>query len=103
MKSRSNSHSDRIGSDAHVVASGYSENDDRSPRELTYSFKSSRSARRGSAASLINTASISVRKGKWTTEEENYSNKLISLFNKGLLPIPTGTTLRSYLSDKLNW
>ena len=102
MKSRSNSHSDRLGSDAPVVVSGYSENDDRSPGELAYSFKSSRSARR-STGSSINSASISVRKGKWTTEEENYSNKLISLFNKGLLPIPTGTTLRSYLSDKLNW
>ncbi len=43
-----------------------------------------------------------LRKGKWTSEEEAYCNKVIYLFNKGLLPIPTGTTLRSYLSDKLN-
>ena len=44
-----------------------------------------------------------LRKGKWTTEEENYANKIIELFNKGLLQIPIGTTLRSYLSEKLNW
>ena len=45
---------------------------------------------------------VGLRKGKWTSEEEAYCNKVINLFNKGLLPIPTGTTLRSYLSDKLN-
>lgn len=44
-----------------------------------------------------------LRKGKWNPEEEAYANKIIHLFNKGLLPIPTGTTLRSYLSEKLNW
>ena len=44
-----------------------------------------------------------LRKGKWTTEEEDYATKIISLFNRGLLPIGAGTTLRSYLSDKLNW
>lgn len=42
------------------------------------------------------------RKGKWTLEEENYCNKIIFLFNHGLLPIECGTTLRTYLSDKLN-
>jgi hypothetical protein len=45
----------------------------------------------------------SFRKGKWTTEEEDYANKIISLFNRGLLPIGAGITLRSYLSDKLHW
>ena len=45
----------------------------------------------------------SLRKGKWTTEEEDYANKIISLFNRGLLPIVAGTTLRSYLSDTLHW
>jgi hypothetical protein len=45
----------------------------------------------------------SLRKGKWTTEEENYANKIINLFNRGLLPIAAGTTLRSYLSDTLQW
>jgi hypothetical protein len=46
---------------------------------------------------------MSLRKGKWTADEENYANRVISLFNRGLLPIPAGTTLRSYLSEKLNW
>ena len=44
-----------------------------------------------------------LRKGKWTPEEETYANKIISYFNKGLLSIESGTTLRSYLSEKLNW
>ncbi len=44
-----------------------------------------------------------LRKGKWTTEEEDYATKIISLFSRGLLPIPAGTTLRSYLSETLHW
>jgi hypothetical protein len=44
----------------------------------------------------------SLRKGKWTPDEENYANKIIYLFNQGLLPIPAGTTLRGYLSEKLH-
>lgn len=44
-----------------------------------------------------------LRKGKWTAEEENYANKIISLFNQGMLPVVVGTTLRTYLSDKLRW
>jgi hypothetical protein len=44
-----------------------------------------------------------LRKGKWTVEEEKYANKIIYMFNKGILQIPLGTTLRSYLSEKLNW
>lgn len=48
-------------------------------------------------------SSSSLRKGKWTSEEENYANKIIAYFNQGLLRIPTGTTLRTYLSDKLQW
>ncbi|CAM9684124.1 unnamed protein product, partial [Ectocarpus sp. 13 AM-2016] len=43
-----------------------------------------------------------VRKGKWTPEEEVYTTKIINDFNKGLLPLAPGTTLRSYLSEKLN-
>jgi hypothetical protein len=35
-----------------------------------------------------------LRKGKWTTEEEDYATKLISLFNRGLLTVEPGTTLR---------
>lgn len=44
-----------------------------------------------------------LRKGKWTIEEENYANKIICMFNQGILEVPVGTTLRSYLSEKLNW
>jgi len=44
-----------------------------------------------------------LRKGKWTPEEEAYANKIIALFNQGLLTILAGTTLRSYLSERLNW
>lgn len=43
------------------------------------------------------------RKGKWTDEEEAFTKALISAFNEGLLSIPIGTTLRSFLSEKLNW
>lgn len=42
------------------------------------------------------------RKGKWTFEEENYANKIIKYFNRGMLSIEAGTTLRSYLSDRLH-
>lgn len=45
----------------------------------------------------------SLRKGKWTNEEENYANKIIYYFNQGRLNIPPGTTLRTFLSDKLQW
>jgi len=45
----------------------------------------------------------SLRKGKWTLMEEQYASKIIHYFNRGVLPISVGTTLRSYLSEKLNW
>jgi len=44
-----------------------------------------------------------LRKGKWTSEEEAYVNHIINCFHEGTLPIAQGTTLRSYLSEKLNW
>lgn len=44
-----------------------------------------------------------LRKGKWTVEEEAYANRIIHYFNEGSLGIPSRTTLRSYLSEKLNW
>jgi hypothetical protein len=47
--------------------------------------------------------SVQIRKGKWTLEEEAYANKMIEFFNRGLLRIPPGTTLRAYLSEKLHW
>lgn len=43
-----------------------------------------------------------LRKGKWTAEEEAYTNQIIRDFSNGLLPLGPGTTLRSYLSEKLN-
>lgn len=43
-----------------------------------------------------------LRRGKWTTEEENYANRLIQEFKAGLLPLTDGTTLRTFLSKLLN-
>jgi len=42
------------------------------------------------------------RKGKWTIEEEEFTTRIIEFFNSGLLELPDGTTLRSYLAEKLN-
>ncbi|KAJ1435580.1 hypothetical protein B484DRAFT_325500, partial [Ochromonadaceae sp. CCMP2298] len=45
-----------------------------------------------------------LRKGKWTPEEERYTNKVIDFFNTGVLQLPEserGVTLRAYLADKL--
>lgn len=43
-----------------------------------------------------------LRRGKWTLEEEAYVARVIHDFNNGFLDAPAGTTLRSYLSDKLS-
>lgn len=43
-----------------------------------------------------------LRKGKWTVEEEEYTSRIIHHFSTGLLTLPEGTTLRSYLAEKLN-
>jgi hypothetical protein len=43
-----------------------------------------------------------LRRGKWTVEEESYVARVIQDFNSGYLNAPPGTTLRTYLSDKLN-
>ena len=48
------------------------------------------------------TSKIGLRRGKWTTEEENYANRLIQEFKAGLLPLTDGTTLRTFLSKLLN-
>lgn len=42
-----------------------------------------------------------LRRGKWTVEEETYVARIIQDFNSGFLNAPAGTTLRSYLSEKL--
>lgn len=43
-----------------------------------------------------------LRRGKWTMEEEAYVARVIQDFNSGFLSAPPGTTLRSYLSEKLH-
>lgn len=42
-----------------------------------------------------------LRRGKWTVEEEAYVARVIEDFNSGFLNASAGTTLRSYLSEKL--
>eukprot|EP00985_Skeletonema_marinoi_P024291 scaffold16790_cov204-Skeletonema_marinoi.AAC.11 len=42
-----------------------------------------------------------LRRGKWTPEEEAYARAVICDFNTGYLDAPIGTTLRAYLSGKL--
>ena len=42
-----------------------------------------------------------LRRGKWTVEEEAYVARVIQDFNSGFLDAPAGTTLRTYLSAKL--
>ena len=44
---------------------------------------------------------MALRRGKWTMEEEAYVARVINDFNSGFLNAPAGTTLRSYLSEKL--
>ena len=44
-----------------------------------------------------------LRKGKWSEEEELFTKKLITAFYDGHLLVPIGTTLRTFLSEKLFW
>jgi len=44
----------------------------------------------------------SLRVGKWTKEEESFTDRLISDFDCGVLPLASGETLRPYLAEKLN-
>jgi len=50
--------------------------------------------------SAINASKM--RKGKWTTEEAAYCDRLIEEFKHGNLPLAEGTTLRTFLSKLLN-
>ncbi len=43
-----------------------------------------------------------LRKGKWTPEEEEYASRIIYFVQNGILELPEGTTLRSYLAERLN-
>jgi len=45
---------------------------------------------------------VPLRRGKWTVEEEEYVARVIRDFNSGYLNAPAGTTLRTYLSEKLH-
>jgi hypothetical protein len=42
-----------------------------------------------------------LRRGKWSPEEEEYANAVVREFNSGYLDAAAGTTLRIYLSEKL--
>lgn len=64
----------------------------------------SHSAIRASPASSDSTPKQgqNLRRGKWTIEEEAYVARVIQDFNNGFLDAPAGTTLRTFLSDKLS-
>jgi len=42
-----------------------------------------------------------LRKGKWTSEEEEYATRFIHYFSSGLLTLPSSKTLRASLAEKL--
>jgi hypothetical protein len=54
-----------------------------------------------SSSSYNRKSNSSLRRGKWTMEEEAYVARVIQDFNSGFLDAPAGTTLRTYLSEKL--
>jgi len=56
---------------------------------------------KGSYSSGGSSKKTSLRRGKWTVEEEAYVARVIQDFNYGYLDAPAGTTLRTYLSEKL--
>ena len=43
-----------------------------------------------------------LRSGKWTPEEEAFTNMIIYYFKRGLLDVEDGTSLRWYLAKRLN-
>lgn len=55
-----------------------------------------------SRSSALNSPQVPLRRGKWTVEEEEYVARVIRDFNTGYLNAPAGTTLRTYLSEKLH-
>ena len=64
-------------------------------------MKSPTAASKGSNSSSGSKKAASLRRGKWTVEEEAYVARVIQDFNYGYLDAPAGTTLRTYLSEKL--
>jgi hypothetical protein len=77
------------------------------PQVIHTSQEAKKHSPSGSASSTIPSKSTSpktgsnLRRGKWTVEEESYVARVIHDFNSGFLDAPAGTTLRSYLSEKL--
>lgn len=45
---------------------------------------------------------IPLRKGKWSIEEELYTERLVELFKAGLLNLKYGVSLRIFLAERLN-
>ena len=60
-------------------------------------------AKRVRVVNSVGVRATPLRKGKWTPEEEAFTSRIIHDFTNGYLPLAPGTTLRSYLSEKLNW
>ncbi|TMW63616.1 hypothetical protein Poli38472_002557 [Pythium oligandrum] len=55
----------------------------------------------GKEASSTTIDTEDVRAGKWTTEEEKYALTLVKVFLAGVMSLPTGVSLRSFLAKKL--
>lgn len=72
------------------------------PAEISNGGGSSGSGGSGSGGSSKKKSGHPLRRGKWTTEEEAFANRLINEFKSGLLPLTDGTTLRNFLSKLLN-
>jgi len=88
--------SDELNSENHDSEvqnySGHEPNRERSD-SIPYIFRDSNTSPSLSGKAL--------RRGKWTQEEEAFVARAINDFNCGFLNVPAGTTLRTYLSDKL--
>lgn len=54
-----------------------------------------------SSIAPVMTVAPESRKGKWSYEELKYAAAILQYFRKGLLDIPAGTTLRSYMAERL--
>lgn len=55
----------------------------------------------GSSGGLV-VPKESLRRGRWTAEEETYACSIIRNFERGLLNISPGTSLRNFLAEKLH-
>jgi hypothetical protein len=53
--------------------------------------------------STDNKHTLTVHDNHTPSNPKAYVAKITEAFHAGLLPLQVGTTLRSYLSDKLNW